>query len=236
LEADDDFRSPFVAGMTLAKGGQRARTRVLNDDELRAIWKTASELEGPFSAFVKFCLLTCARRSEAAGLRWEEVDAAGDWELPAIRSKTKLPLLRPLSQAAQDVLASLPRIAGSPFAFTVEGRHAIGNWSKRKKKFDAAVLAELRKENPDAEPLPNWTIHDTRRTARTLLSRAKVPSDYAERCLGHTIGGVRGIYDRHAFYEEKKHALEALAREIAKTVDPPPTTAKIVELKTATTN
>jgi integrase len=217
--ADDDFRSPIPAGLNLVKVGQRARTRILNDDELRAIWKTASQLEGPFPAFVKFCLLTCARRSEAAGLRWEEVDASGDWELPASRNKTKVPLLRPLSPAARDLLAKLPRNADSPFAFTVDGRHAISGWSKHKRKFDKAVLRETK------EPIPNWTVHDLRRTARSLLSRkeAGVISDHAERCLGHVIGGVRGIYDRHAYHAEKKHALEALARQIAAIVDPPPT-------------
>jgi hypothetical protein len=32
--------------------------------------------------------------------------------------------------------------------------------------------------------------------------------------------GVRGTYDRHSFHEEKKHAFEALAAQIARIVDP----------------
>lgn len=50
-----------------------------------------------------------------------------------------------------------------------------------------------------------------RRTARTLLSRAGVSSDVAERCLGHTIGGVRAVYDKHQFTKEMAQAFEALA-------------------------
>jgi integrase len=214
---EDDFRSPLVSGMNLVKVSERKRSRTLNDDELRAIWKTASQLEGPFPAFIRFSLLTCSRRSEAAGLRWEEVDAARGWELPARRNKTKVPLMRPLSQAARDVLAAQPRIAGSEFAFTVDGRHAISGFSKHKKKFDKAVSRETK------EPIPNWTIHDLRRTSRTLLSRCPgVPSDHAERCLGHVIGGIRGTYDWHEYYDEKKHAFDALAQQIAAIVDPPP--------------
>jgi integrase len=66
-----------------------------------------------------------------------------------------------------------------------------------------------------------WRVHDLRRTARTLLSRAGINSDVAERCLGHTIGGVRGIYDRHAFENEMLHAFEALAAQIDRIVNPP---------------
>ena len=54
----------------------------------------------------------------------------------------------------------------------------------------------------------DWHIHDLRRTARSLLSRAGVQSEHAERVLGHAIGGVEGIYDRHRYDNEKAHALE----------------------------
>ena len=81
------------------------------------------------------------------------------------------------------------------------------------------MLAELRKENPDAE-LPRWTLHDLRRTARSLMSRAGVPSDHAERCLGHVLPGIRGTYDRHEYLNEKRYAFEALAALIERIVNP----------------
>ena len=52
------------------------------------------------------------------------------------------------------------------------------------------------------------------------MSRAGVPADVAERCLAHTIGGVRGTYDRHEYHAEKKHAFEALAAQIERIVHP----------------
>ena len=67
-----------------------------------------------------------------------------------------------------------------------------------------------------------WRLHDLRRTARTLMSRAGVPTDIAKRCLGHVIGGVRGVYDRHQYVEEMRHAFEALvAAQIERIVNPP---------------
>jgi hypothetical protein len=52
------------------------------------------------------------------------------------------------------------------------------------------------------------------------MSRAGVPTDHAERCLGHVIGGVRGTYDRHAYHAEKKAAFEALAGQIDRIINP----------------
>jgi len=72
-----------------------------------------------------------------------------------------------------------------------------------------------------ASGVTGWRFHDLRRTARTLLSRAGVNPDHAERCLGHVIGGIRGIYDRFEFHSEKRHAFEALADQIDLIANPP---------------
>jgi hypothetical protein len=58
--------------------------------------------------------------------------------------------------------------------------------------------------------MPAWVHNDLRRTARSLMSRAGVPSDIGERVLGHLVGGVRGVYDRHSYRAEKLDALEKL--------------------------
>jgi integrase len=210
----DDFRSPIVRGMARTNGQERARSRTLSDDELRAIW-TATEDGGMFSSLVRFLLLTAARRTEAASLMWKEIDSA-DWTLPAARNKVKVDLVRPLSAAAQDVLAKLPQIAGCEFAFTANGGHALRDFSRGKQKLDAK------------SGVAGWTLHDLRRTARSLMSRAGVNSDHAERCLGHVIGGVRGTYDRHAYHDEKQRAFEALAGLIHAIVSP---TSNVVPMR-----
>jgi integrase len=68
--------------------------------------------------------------------------------------------------------------------------------------------------------MDHWTFHDLRRTSRSLMSRAGVPADHAERCLGHVIAGVRGAYDRHAYLSEKRSAFEALAALVGGILDP----------------
>jgi integrase len=74
-----------------------------------------------------------------------------------------------------------------------------------------------------------WTIHDLRRTARSLMSRAGVRSDIAERVMGHAIMGVEGVYDRHSYTDEKADALQRLSGLIEQILNPAP--ANVVPLK-----
>ena len=190
---DDQFVSPIIRGMARTTTKELERDRVLTDDEIRAIWKATSE--GVFGALVRFLLLTAARRDEARVMTWQEIHGT-DWILPATRNKAKVELVRPLSKAARDVLARLPRNSDYVFA----GRNAaINSRSASKKRLDRD------------SGITNWRIHDLRRTASTLMSRAKVSPDHKERCLGHVIGGVRGVYDRWEYHAEKREAFEKLA-------------------------
>jgi Arm DNA-binding domain/Phage integrase family len=215
----DDFKSPIVRGMARTKPKERARDRTLDNDELRVVWNVANAGEGPFHRLVQFLLLTAARRNEAAEMQHGELSGA-DWTLPAARNKAKVDLIRPLSEAAQSVLARTPRLASCDYVFTTDGKHPISGFSRFKRHFDKAVLAELKKRDARAKPLANWTLHDLRRTARSLMSRAGVNTDHAERCLGHVIPGVRGTYDRHEYYDEKREVYEALAKQIDRIVNP----------------
>src|SRR5258708_5044883 len=222
----DDFRSPIVRGMARTSPKQRRRQRVLSDDELRAVWRAAEASQNAFSYLVQFLLLTATRRNEAARMKRGEV-SGDEWTIPQERYKTGLEMVIPLSAAAQGVLSAVPKIGKSGYVFTTDGKTPIAGFSKFKHAFDAKVLAELRKQDPEAKPLPNWTLHDCRRTARSLMSRAGIPADHAERCLGHVIGGVRGVYDRHEFHAEKKQAFAVLAALIDRIVDPK---ANVVQL------
>jgi integrase len=204
---DVEFRSPIVRGMGRIKPNDHKRERVLGDEELRAVWTTAEErATDPFAALIRFLLLTAARRNEAARLPRDEVED-GDWTLPARRNKVKLDLIRPLSKAAQRLLDARPEIDGCLFYFT-SGKKPLAAFSQLKDEFDEACGVSA------------WRLHDLRRTSRTLMSRAGVKPEHAEECLGRVKPGVKGTYDRHKFYKEKKQAYEALAAQIERIVHP----------------
>ena len=100
-------------------------------------------------------------------------------------------------------LAVNDRFVG-PFVFG--GHKALGSFSLLKRRLDEAC------------PLAHWTLHDLRRTARSLMSRAGVNKDIAERCLAHAIGGVRGVYDRWSYLDQKRDAFEKLAALVGEIV------------------
>jgi integrase len=206
---DDDFRSPLVRGM--AKSGNRARDRILTDDEIRAVWIGAGDF-GAFGRLVRFLLLTAVRRNEAARMTLTEV-RDGIWTIPAERMKGGLDHVVPLSGAARAMLPlhMVPLTGAEGFIFTVDGATALGGFGYWKRKLDEAV--------PLAKP---WTLHDLRRTARSLMARAGVKEEVGEQCLAHVIGGVRGVYNRHAYLDEKRQAFEALAALVERIVNPQP--------------
>jgi integrase len=201
------------------------RDRILSEDEVRAVWGATDGWQHPFAKLMRFTLSTATRRNEAADLQWGEIQGA-TWIIPASRYKTAMDMEIPLSTSAQDVLGSMPKIGTKGWVFTLGGMTRIGNFGSHKVKLDARMLEGLQRmaaergDDPANVTLARWTIHDLRRTARSLMSRAGVPADHAERCLSPVIGGVRGIYDRHAFSEEKRTAFEALAGQVERILQP----------------
>jgi integrase len=198
---DDDFTSPIVSGMTRTTTKELARDRTLNDGEISTLWQATDK--GQFGALIRFLLLTAARRTEANAMTWRELDGS-TWTLPASRNKTKVELVRPLSKAAMSIVNAQSR--DSIYVFGVTGK-PMGGLDSRKRLLDKVVSITGR-----------WTLHDLRRTARSLMSRAGVSSDVAEMCLGHVLTGVRSTYDRHAYQSERAEAFERLADEVAKIV------------------
>ena len=200
----DDFASPIIRGMSRTKPKERARSRTLSDAEIRAVWE-AAEGAGVFGNLVRFLLTTGARRTEAAAARWGEI-AGSHWLLPAARNKAKVDLVRPLSALA---LAALPDRGAGPFVFSTDhGRTPFSGFSKSKRRLD------------QASGVVGWRLHDLRRTARSLMSRAGVNADHAERALGHAMPTIRGVYDRWQFLDEKAAAFEALGNLLDQIVHP----------------
>src|SRR5262245_23370874 len=197
----DDFVVPSLRGMKRTKSRERERDRVLTDDELGRVWIAARDFPGPRGAFVRLLLLTAARRNEVARMSWDEL-SDGEWTIPAARYKTGTAITLPLSKTALAILDGMRRIEGCRFVFSFDGRKPFSGFGKFKERF--GVVCGVK----------GWTFHDLRRTARSLMSRAGVPSDHAERCLGHVMPGVRGTYDRHKYIEEMRRAFAALAAQV----------------------
>jgi integrase len=179
---------------------ERARDRTLTDPEICLVWR-AAEANGSFGAFVRLLLLTAQRREKVATMRWQDVSVDGIWSIPSeAREKGNAVELK-LPDIAVDILRALPRFADNPYVFAGRGGSHFSGYSKAKAALDAKV----------GDSVQPWTIHDLRRTARSLMSRAGIRPEVAERVLGHAIEGVAGTYDRHSYAEEKADAVKRLA-------------------------
>jgi integrase len=226
---DDEFKSPIVRGMARTKPGERKRKRTLTDDEIRDVWAALDLVEAPacYPAYVRNLLLTMTRRNESSDMNVTELD--GDlWTIPAERYKNKQDHVIPMSTLALENLKTAPEPAkgiNAYFLFSTAttnrpmGKTAFSGFSKAKAELNRHI-AKLRKA-AGKPAMPRWTLHDLRRTARTLMSRAGVSDDHAERAMGHVIPGVRGTYDRYEYLDEKRKAFDALSGLVALIIDPP---------------
>jgi integrase len=203
---DEDYTSPIVRGMKRNKAKPRARK--LNDTEIRQLWQAA---DGTFGAMLKVLLSTAQRREKVSTMRWTDLVHGDTWDIATEkREKGNAGALK-LPQMVLDIINAQPRIAGNPFVFAGRGKTAFNSFHQRKVELDDKL--------PD---LPHWTLHDLRRTACSLMSRAGVSKEHAERTLGHAIPGVEGVYDRYDYGPEKADALKRLAHLIDTIINPPP--------------
>ncbi|QLC24488.1 integrase family protein [Parasphingopyxis algicola] len=210
---EESYISPIARGMRRTSPKDRARRCILDDHEIRLLWQ-ASKGQGAFGALVKLLLLTAQRRAKVSEMRWGDIDDTGLWTIPAeAREKANAEQLQ-LPGLALDVIRGLPRRDDSEFVCAGRFGRPINGFSKAKR-----VLDERMAEANDGEPIPHWTLHDLRRTAKSLMGRAGVRPDISERVLGHAIPGVEGTYDHYDYGPEKADALERLAGLIGEIVE-----------------
>jgi integrase len=201
---------------------EEARTRILDDDELRALW-FACEHEGALGQAIRVLILTGARRNEVGQMRWSEI--AEDlqlWTLPAGRTKNAREHSIPLSSQAWMLIEARPQFAGCPFVFSADGKGAVNSWGKVKHRISAKA----------GIPAEAWRLHDLRRTCASGMQKLGVQVPVIERALNHVSGtfrGVVGIYQQHDYADEIRIALQKWANRVEEVVGGKP--AKVVNLR-----
>ena len=195
-QRDESYHPPLTAGMSRVPKGEGRRKRILADDEIRAIWR----VEGQYGDFVRLALLTAQRREKLITLRWDDIKD-GVWTIRTEPREKGNPGKLALPQIALDIIRAQPRFVGNPYVFA--GRNngpttAFGA-GQYKAQFDELC------------GVTGWRVHDLRRTARSLMSRAGVQTEIAEMVLGHARDELLQIYDRHHYQDEMAEALTKLA-------------------------
>lgn len=192
-------------------GAENARDRILTDEELKAVWLAAVKMGGAFGNAVKLLILTGQRRNEVAGIEWRELDLPNKvWKLPRGRVKNDNGHEVPLSAPALAVIADVTKVDRQELLFTTTGTTPISGFSKAKADIDEESGVE------------DWTLHDLRRTMASGMARLGISLPVIEKILNHSSGsfrGVAGVYQRHSFADEKRHALDAWAAHVTRVVE-----------------
>lgn len=205
------FVKPFAEGK---------RSRMLSDGELRLIWLAAGQEGYPFGDIVRALILTAQRRTEVAGISRSEFKGSKSWVLPPERTKNGLPHLVPLSDLTWAILQNVPKFGGGDYVFGLNGQTAFSGYSRGKARLDERI-AKLAKKEASGD-VPEWDLHDLRRTAATGMARLGVLPHIIEAVLNHVSGskaGVAGIYNLWTYEAEKRAALELWARHVTRVIN-----------------
>jgi integrase len=195
-----------------------SRDRVLTDEEIRAVWKASLDEPVPFGPGIRLLLLTLQRRGEVFSAEVSEFHVEkAIWTIPRARAKNGVAHIVPLSTAALADIEPLigDRREGKLFPARGRAEHAPSGFSRSWARVRESVKNEL------GRSVERFTMHDLRRTGATGLQRLGVRLEVTEAVLNHvsgTRGGIVGVYQRHHFTDEKRHALNAWATQLEQIV------------------
>jgi integrase len=203
--------NPVQGTAKLNEGGSRERTLTL--EELKELWAVLdAEPNAQYADITRLLILTGQRREEIGGLHWSEIKP-GLIVLSPERTKNSRQHEVPLSRQARAIISRQPKRKGRDFVFGI-GELGFSGWSDCKERLDQALLALRRKNNRKAKAMPDWRLHDLRRTCATGMAELGVQPHIIEAVLNHVSGhkaGVAGIYNRARYEGEMREALQRWA-------------------------
>lgn len=221
------LRNPVAEVDKKYLGRLKSRTRALSTLELGAFYRGLRSPRLGFRSAValELLLLTLARKGELREARWKHIDfEAATWEVPAELSKTGVPHIVYLSPRAVEVFKSLWPLDGE-----LPGTTHAHSGTRRVDPEEFVLQAASSRTQPMSEPLlnravarvkwgiPHFTIHDLRRTGSTILNEQGYKPDVIEKALNHAVrGGVRGVYNRAQYSEERRQMLREWADFLGK--------------------
>ena len=193
----------------------KKRERVLTPREIKLFFNTLENTQSDFALkkAVKFILLTLVRKSELINATWGEIDFKNKiWTIPAERMKAKRAHNVYLSEQTLDLIVAFQIYSeGSPYILPgrVNRGQPIANSSLNR------VIAKcINVINKDEKRIDDFTVHDLRRTGSTLLHEMGFNSDWIEKSLAHEQQGVRAVYNKAEYAEQRKEMMQRWADQV----------------------
>ena len=193
----------------------KAKDRALSPGEIGEFFRVLEHVSTlpTIRLALRLVLLTMARKGELLEATWGEVDfLAETWTIPKERMKARRQHVVYLSQQAMDILIALKTCAGGS-NYLLPSRYETDKPMSNatlNRVIDASVV--LAKKND--RPLDDFSVHDLRRTASTLLHEAGYNSDWIEKCLAHEQRGVRAVYNKAEYADQRRGMLQDWANMV----------------------
>ncbi|MFQ0991369.1 tyrosine-type recombinase/integrase [Gilliamella apicola] len=219
-----DNPAEYVKGSSIATFAPR--DRALTKQEIGMFFSTLkiSQTSLQLKIALKLIMLTMTRKSAIVGATWDEIDFKNaEWTIPAERMKASRqgagrPHIVYLSKQALDLFLQLKILSSeSPYVLPSFGQSKYGNISKSSLNRACTHTIQLAQKN--GLKLNDFTVHDMRRTASTHLHEAGYNSDWIEKALAHEQRGVRAVYNKAEYSEQRKKLLQDWADMIDKWVN-----------------
>lgn len=203
------------------------RERVLTGSEIKNFWSglDAAPIDPQVRHLLRFLLVTGQRRGEAVGMQWGEVDfEANEWTIPASRAKSGKAHVVPLSDLALELLKDMASASQGDFVFPGARENsplsAYSVSQGMRKSLKALKLAD----NPA-------TPHDLRRSFASGLAELGFPRLTVSKLLNHREGGITAVYDRYAYAEEMRTAMQAWGARLVEIVSGKPKPDNVIDLR-----
>jgi integrase len=190
----------------------KPKDRALSPEEIRIFFQQLEHVSTlpTIRLALKLILLTMVRKGEMLNATWDEVSFTGStWTIPATRMKARRPHNVYLSQQAFDIMVALKTCAGGS-KFLLPSRYE-GDKGMSNATLNRVIDATVKRAKDEGLSLEDFTVHDLRRTASTLLHEAGFNSDWIEKCLAHEQKGVRAVYNKAEYAEQRRDMLQQWA-------------------------
>lgn len=160
-----------------------------------------------YRAAAKLLLLTMVRKSELSNATWTEINfSEALWTIPKERMKRRNPHLVFLSRQTLEIFIALKTFAGGS-EFVLPSRYD-SDLPMSSATLNRVLALAYKAAQKNGEQLDKFGPHDLRRTASTLLHEAGYNTDWIEKCLAHEQKGVRAVYNKAEYREQRTAMLQ----------------------------
>lgn len=198
------IRHSPLEGVELPKA--KRRKRILDENEIPIVWRAAQQHGYPYGTILQLLMLTGQRRGEIANLRRPWInEKERTITLPEWITKNSKEHTFPYGEMVASILDTIPRWNETDLLFPskVSFERPLSGWSKYKHEL--------------ADGLSRWTLHDLRRTYRSIHGQIGTPREIAERLINHAAAvqtDVEAIYDRYSYLPQMRSAVAAFEQHM----------------------